>query len=264
MALHFLFALAAPLAAGQCAIEMEGARQAYQDKDYTLAARRFERAVAACPSNANLLLDLAKVKYLLGDSTEAERLLRTAAEVDPQNPELHYALGRIYYHEVRLHQAVEQFEKALALDPAHHRAYDNMGLAFEGLNDFRRALECYEKALALVHKAHPAYDSVYANVADLLYHQAEFERSFQYAAEAASRNPSSARNFFLTGRALAKLERWEQSLKWLRQAVSIDPAHPAANYQLAQVYRSLGRIEDAERQLQAFQKISQPQADYGK
>jgi len=290
MRIGFLLVLAVPLAGQECASEIEHARQAYHQKDYTLAARRFERAVVVCPGRGGLLLDLAKAQfmaqqpqaadrtlaellkleprnaaalklkgdaqYLMGNAVEAERLLLGAIEADPKNPEPRYALGRIYYQQVRLQQSLEQFRKVLGLDPRSYRTYDNMGLAFEGLTDIPRALESYEKALAIVHKDHPEYDSVYANMADLLYRQSDYKRSFQYAAEAANRNPNSARNFFLTGRALARMERWELAEKWLKQAVLLDPSLPAARYQLAQVFRSLGKIDEAERELQAFESVS--------
>jgi tetratricopeptide (TPR) repeat protein len=198
-------------------------------------------------------------QYLLGNAPEAERLLAAAAEADPRGAEPLYALGRIYFQEVKLDRAIEQFRKVLALEPGNFRAYDNLGLAYEGLNDVPRALENYRKALDLVHKDHPEYDPVFANVANLLYRQGDFKGSFKYAAETASRNPNSARNFLLTGRALAALEEREQALKWLNQAVAMDPSEAGARYQLAQVYRALGRDEEADRELRALEgALAQP------
>jgi tetratricopeptide (TPR) repeat protein len=208
------------------------------------------------PRHAAALKLKGDARYLLGDAVEAERLFLAAAASDPKDPEPRYALGRVYYHQVKLELAIAEFRKVLDLDPVHYRAHDNLGLALEARGETGRALKSYEKALALVHKDHPEYDSVYANLADLLYRQGDFERSFQCAAEAASRNPASSRNSFLTGRALARLERWEVAAKWLQRALKLDPAHPAARYQLAQVYRNLGRHDEAEREFRALEKAA--------
>lgn len=276
--------------AGECAERLEQARVAFRDQDYALAARALQSASTACPPNSSVLFDLSRaqmlagqlpaaaatlarllksdprnaaalklrgdVAFLLADHPEAERFLLAAALEGPSNPEPQYALGRLYYHQSRFRDAIVRFRKAIEIDPAAYRAWDNLGLAHEALNQGPQAVESFQKALALVHKDHPEYDTVYANLADFLYRQADFERSFQSAVEAARRNPRSSRNFFLAGRALAKLERWDLALKWLKQTLELDPRHAAAAYQLAQVYRLTGREEEAERALAAFQAIA--------
>jgi cytochrome c-type biogenesis protein CcmH/NrfG len=43
------------------------------------------------------------------------------------------------------------------------------------------------------------------------------------------------------------------SVKWLEQAAALNPDYPEPLYVLAQVYRRLGRTDDASRALKAFQ-----------
>lgn len=276
-----------------CAAYLERARQTYSLKQYSQAAREFEFAAGRCPQRAAVLLDLARARfmaqefeladtvlqqlleidrknapalklrgdvlYLLARDKEAEQLLLQAAALDPANPEPPYALGRIYYQQSRFQEAIDQFGKVLTLDPKSYRAYDNMGLAYEGMNDTKLAMQSYEKALALVHTAHPEYDWVYGNMANLLYKLGDYRRAFQFGAEAANRNPNSARNFFLTGKALAKLERWELAAKWLGNSVNLDPKYSEARYQYATVLRKLGRNDEAQAQLKAFREITASQ-----
>lgn len=285
--LYFFQLLVGLLSADECASRLQQARQAARDQDFALAAASYRAAVTTCPFRSELLLELAKAQlmaqqvedadqtlvrllkveprhadalklrgdtqYLLGNEAEAERLFRASSEAAPKSAEPHYALGRLFYHQTQLQQAAAEFRRAIELDPAHYRAYDNLGLTYDALNDIRAAMQSYEKALALVHKTHPTYDTVFANLADLLHRQGDFERSFQFASEAAKRNPRQARNFYLTGRALAKLARLDLAEKWLKQAVTLDPKYGAAHYQLAQIYRMQGRTEEADRALEAFQ-----------
>ena len=84
----------------------------------------------------------------------------------------------------------------------------------------------------------------------------DYQKAFDAGAEAAQRNPRDARNFFLTGKALLRLERPDVALKWLEQAIALDPSYPDPHYLLSQAYRRLGRMEDATRALEAFRAAS--------
>jgi len=121
--------------------------------------------------------------------------------------------------------------------------------------DVARALRHYLKAIELVHTRHPSYDVVYANLADLMLKLGDYRKAFDLAAEAAQRNPDDARNLFLTGKALVKLERYDVSLQWLERAATLDLSYPEPRYLLAQAYRHLGRTADAERALNAFKEV---------
>ncbi len=267
---------------------------AYAIKQYRQSAGRFEQALEVCPPNVSVLLDLARARfmaqefeqakivlarlvaaeprnaaalklqgdtlYLLGENIEAEKALLAAAALEPKNPEPHYALGRIYYQESRYDESIERLRKVIEIDPKSYRAYDNLGLAYEGLNDIPKALANYERAIELSQKADPPYDWVYGNVSNLLHKSGDYEKAFQFGAEAAHRNPNSARNFFLTGRALAKLQKWELAAKWLGQSVTLDPKYAEARYQFAQVLRKLGRAAEADIQLAAFREITAVQS----
>jgi len=288
----FLGALCAvSIAFGQTCPELvEAARAVFADKQYQQAAGKFDLAVRTCPLRVSLLLDLARARfmaqefeqakevlgrvlaaeprnpaalklqgdtlYLLGENIEAEKALVAAAQLDPSNPEPHYALGRIYYQQSRYDESIERLRKVLELDPKSYRAYDNLGLAYEGLNDLPKAIAHYKRALDLSANADPPYDWVFGNMSNLFHKAGDYEKAFQFGAEAAHRNANSARNFFLTGRALAKLERWELAAKWLGQAAALDPKYAEARYQYAMVLRKLGRGAEADAQLAAFREIN--------
>jgi len=107
-----------------------------------------------------------------------------------------------------------------------------------------------------VQKDHPSYDWAHANLADFFLRRDQNEKAFQLASEAAKRNPEAPRNFFLTGKALVRLEKHERSLRWLERAVTLDPQFADALYLLAQTYRKLGRQDDAAKTLERFKEVS--------
>jgi tetratricopeptide (TPR) repeat protein len=263
------------------------ARQAYDERRYDQAAIHFAHAVSACGASAPLLLALgqaqllarrpadtiesldrirsdsaeyvpalkvkAKALYLLARDAEAEDTLKRASARAPDDAEVPYSLGRIYYQQSRSAEAAEMFRRATAIDGQDFKAWDNLGLASEALGDVAQAQRHYLKAISLVYKDHPEYDVVYANFADLLIKLGSFQRAFDLAVEATERNPRERRNFFLAGKALAQLGRSDLSVRWFERAIALDPEYPEPHYQLSQAYRRLGRTEDADRALKAFQ-----------
>ena len=289
--MHLWVILLAVLATGQDCQEARAlARQTYEARRYDQSALYFARAVTACGASAPLLLALgqaqllaqhpaealttleripssdseypaalkvkAKALYLLQRDAEAVDALKQAASRTPSDAEIPYDLGRIYYQIGRHADAAAAFREATTLDPRAYKAWDNLGLAMEALGDVAQAQQHYLKALALVHKDHPRYDVVYANFADLLIRQGDYRRAFDLAAEAAQRNPDEPRNFFLAGKALVHLGQDGVSVKWLEQAARLNPDYPEPLYVLAQVYRRLGRSDEAARTLKAFQTAS--------
>ena len=281
--------LLAVLATGQGCQEVEAlARRAYEERHYPDAAKQFARAISECGQSSPLLLALgqsqllaqkpadavatlerigtedaeyvqslkvkARALYLLHRDPEAEDTLKRAAARAPADAEIPYHLGRIYYQQGRHSEAADAFRRATTIDPEGYAAWDNLGLATEALGDVAQAQRHYLKAIALVHKDHPRYDVVYANFADLLIRAGNFRQAFDLAAEAAQRNPDEPRNFFLAGKALVHLEQSDVSVRWFEQAIKLNPDYPEPRYLLSQVYRKLGRIEDAERELKQFEE----------
>jgi tetratricopeptide (TPR) repeat protein len=273
---------------------VERAKRAYEARDYALAAAQFEEADTQCQQPHVTLLPLAQAQllaqrpadsvrsldsllaiqpknvdalkvrgdalYILGREKEAEQALKLAIQLDPGHAAAQYALGRIHYQQNRFPEAIELFERLLQRDAGNYRAHDNLALCYAAVHQDANALRHFLTALDLVHKSHPEYDTVYANAANFFLDRGEFGKAFQLGAEAAKRNPSAARNFFVTGKALVRLGKDELSVRWFNQATALDPAYKEPHYWLANVYRKLGRAEDAKRELELFRELSKAPA----
>lgn len=282
-----------PAEADACRLAVNQGRQQFSERHFELAASSFERALSLCPERSSLFLRIAQsqlmaqnasealqtvgralridprntaalklqsdAQYLLGNDEAAAQPLITARQIDPNNPEFPYALGRIYYQQHRYGDAVPLFQEALALDPKSYKAYDNLGLCYEAMGENEQAIRSYTLSLELVYKDHPEYDWVYANFSELMMKLGRYEEAFQLAAEAAARNPSSARNYFLTGKALAKLGKWRLSERWLKRAAELDPHYAEPHYLLAQTYRKQGEEREALHELDQFKKLASSQ-----
>ncbi|MGI8988212.1 MAG: tetratricopeptide repeat protein [Bryobacteraceae bacterium] len=216
--------------------------------------RTLDAILIAEPRDTAALKLLSDAYYLSGEDAKAEASLLKAIDIEPRNAELHYALGRIYYQESRPEPASRQFNKTVELDPASYKAWDNLGLCYQALNRDPEAIRAFLKSLDLVHEKHRDYEWPYANLADLLIRKGDYEKAFELAAEAAERNPRSARNFYLTGKSLVKLHKLELGIRWLKRATEVDPDYPEAHYLLARTFRETGQLEEGKRELRQFEE----------
>ncbi len=249
------FRLALDSCPQQPALGVELARALLMARRFEEAEKAAREAVAANPRMVPAWLVLANTLYLIGKENQAERAFLRAIDLDPTNEDVLYSLGRVYYQQNRFELAVAQLQRVLALNPMSYKAWDNLGLCYEALGREDDAIRHFLKALDLVYQDHRGYDWPYANLANLLLKRGENEKAFQLASEAAVRNPASARNFFLTGKALSRLEKLDLAVKWLKQSIELDPAYPDPRYLLGQVFMKQGLQEAAQREFAAFEQV---------
>jgi tetratricopeptide (TPR) repeat protein len=212
------------------------------------------KILAAEPGNAGALKLKGNSEYLLGDLEQAEQTFIELLEQHPDDAEAAYMLGRIYYEDGRLDYAVGQFQRVLKLDPKNYKAYDNLGLCYEARGEVEMATRHFLTAIKLVETDYPDYDWPYANLANLLLGQGDAEKAFSAAVKAATRNPRSARNCYLAGKALSMLNQTELSIKWLERSASLDAGYAEPLYLLARLYNQTGDEEKARDALRRFRE----------
>jgi len=227
-----------------------------------LAAQRFTEARAQClealqidPRNPEALKLKGNIDYLLGDFDKAEDTFIGLLDRYPNDDEAPYMLGRIYYQQGRIDHAMGQFQRALKLNPRSYKAYDNLGLCYEANGETDQAIRYFLTAIKLVETDHPEYDWPYANLANLLLERGDAEKAFAAASKAADRNPYSARNFYIGGKALCKLDKADLCRNWLERSVSLDPSYPEQLYLLAKVYSQMGQEQKARQTLEKFREV---------
>ncbi len=200
-------------------------------------------------------------EYLLGNVGAAEGSFIDLLERYPDDAEGAYMLGRIYYQEGRIDHAMGQFERVLKLDPRSYKAYDNLGLCYEARGEKEKAVRHFLASIKLVEDDHPDYDWPFANLADLYLKDGDSEKAFALASRAADRNPHSARNFYLGGKALCQLDKTDLCLNWLERSAALDPNYPEPLYLLARVYRKLGQEGKAREAQERFREASAKRPD---
>jgi protein O-GlcNAc transferase len=219
------------------------------------ARAAYERVLKLDPNEPSALKLKGNVEYLMGDYPQSENTFIGLLDKHPDDEEAAYMLGRIYYMQGRIEHAAGQFQRVLKFNPQSYKAYDNLGLCFQARGETELATRHFLTAIKLVENDHPDYDSAYANLADLLLENNDFEKAFAAASKAADRNPYDARNFYLGGKALYKLQKAELSLNWLQRSVALDQNYPEPLYLLSKVYAQLGQEEKRREMLDLFREV---------
>jgi Flp pilus assembly protein TadD len=80
-------------------------------------------------------------------------------------------------------------------------------------------------------------------------------RSVELASKAALLKSDLAPVYLIRGRALLALKRPQEALVDLKKAAALDPTEKTVHYQLALVYRQLGRTREAEEQDSIFESM---------
>jgi len=145
---------------------------------------------------------------------------KKAADMAPQKPGIHYKLGNVYWTLSQWDSASEQFQAELANDPHNCKAQALIGdILIDQKMKFEEGVEQVNKALAICPELT----------------QARVDR----------------------GRALLKLNRIQEALTDLQAAESATPDDASAHFFLAQAYRSLGQVRQAQAEMEIFSKLEE-------
>ncbi len=143
-----------------------------------------------------------------------------------------------------------------------YKAYHSPGFGYQARGENEFATRNFLTAIKMVETEHPDDDWPFANLADLLLDDNDFEKAYAAASKAADRNPYSARNFYIGGKALCKLQKMDLCVNWLERSVALDQNYPEPLYLLSKAYAQMGREEKAREMLEKFRvvKAKAPQA----
>ena len=197
---------------------------------------------------------------------EAETMLLTAIELQPGNWNNIDALGAHYFNTGQYSDAVNAYRRVVFLDPTNWRGLGNLGTALMLAGDFDAAsgpleeslsieedvdflsnlgviyyyLGQYDRAVELHRKAlseMPRSVSAWLNLGDALRFSSypdeaasAYREASVLAAEEAIVAPNSADSLYLRAWALASLGNRDEAGTLIRQALSIAPRDPYADY----------------------------------
>jgi adenylate cyclase len=195
----------------------------YSKETNAEAREYFERAIAIDPNFARAHADLALT--LVEDVTEGwsdapEASLRQAMvfaqkalTIDDSVPQVHFALSNIFLDQRRYDESIDAARKSIALDPNFADGYVVMAAAFNYAGEPDAAIAAMQKAIRLNPR-----------------------QPFWYP--------------WTLGQAQFLLKRFEEAIRLFEDVINRNPSFPLGHLALATAYAQVGRIEDAEWEVQ--------------
>ena len=211
----------------------------------------FQPLLAGLPDDPGVLYALGVSLVRTGDSATAARVFHRMLEKNPNVAEIHVLLGQADADQNQYTPAVAEFSRAVELDPKIEGAHFGWGLILlhegkvdDAVREFRAELDAHpEDAKA---KYHLAYG---------LLMQQQKDQALTLLSEVVRDKPDYADAQYQLGKILLERGEVKAAIERLETAVRLDPTKDYSNFQLSVAYRRDGRVEDAQRVLQAYQKL---------
>jgi tetratricopeptide (TPR) repeat protein len=181
------------------------------------ARQAFANQFSVTPNSGAAYLLLGNMLMQANLPEAAAEAAKKALELTPKLPRAHFMLGEFYLFKSDTEQARREFEQERDLDPTNPGVYDRLGDVYLRSGQYQQAQESLAKALSL--------------------------------------DTSSTGPFILMGKVLLRRGDPQTSLLYLQHAEKMDPGNYITHTLLGQAYRSLGREEDAKREIDAASKI---------
>jgi tetratricopeptide (TPR) repeat protein len=166
----------------------------------------------------------AEALEIQGKWDEAAKVYRAILQQNPALPGIHYRLGRILvsrpgFGPAAAEEAKQEFEKELQIDPANAGAEYVLGEMAKQSQQWDEAVQHFSRA-------------------------AQLDAGFGDA-------------FVGWGGALVSLKKFSDAIPPLETAVKLEPANPAAHYNLAIAYARSGRKQDGDREFEIQKRLTQ-------
>jgi len=187
-------------------------------------ARRYDDSRGAFAAQYGVTPDSAAAYLLTSEMLLDANLPELAAQdaqkaldISPKLPLAHFMLGEVLLYKSDVAHALEQFEQERAINPAYPKVYDRLGDVYTRTGQYQQAQEALTRAISL--------------------------------------DVSSTGPFIQMGKVFLRRGDPQTAAVYLQHAVKMDPGNYITHTLLGQAYRSLGKEDDAKKELDAASHI---------
>jgi tetratricopeptide (TPR) repeat protein len=227
------------------------------------AAAQFAEALRMDRYDEQAHFQLAQVYLQQGDFSHAEDVLLAARKIFDKSPQIELALGVCYFGERKFSQAIDQFLKTTKLDPDVPQPYLFLGRILDQTGE--RLPEATSR-FALFNQRNPKNPSGYVLFAKALIAAfpsagpaPELDHANALLEKAIALKPDDAEAHSLYGSLFERQLEFPRAAAELEKSIALNPREPAPHFHLSRVYERLGRKEDAARERELHQKLTEAQ-----
>lgn len=178
-----------------------------------------------------------------GAHTNALREFLKAERLYSDDPYLQDDLGQAYMAKGSMENAVEHFKEALEIDPEYSPARNNLGTAYMEMENWEEAIECFTLVKDDLTYATPHYPLT--NLGFVYYKLKDYDQSVKYYKEALDMEPDFPMAFHGMGLTYMAMGKNAEAVTALETAVEKAPKEAPIYIDLGKAYQQSGEFNKA-------------------
>jgi len=179
--------------------------------------------------------------------------------VAPHSGQMHQIMAHELAKQGQMEAAIGNFREALRIDPKLPGIHFELAEALNASDSQEERVEAkheYETALS----SNPLDEKSECRLGAIAYQTGDLQSSLSHYTRAAQLQPDDSEALLGLAKDLLEMKETQKAQGLLERAVQVDPTSVVAHFRLATVYRLQGKIADAKRELEEYQKLKDMKA----
>jgi len=225
--------------------------------DFARAVGALDQAIERDPTQESNYLDVGRILLEAHRPTGALEAAKAALSVAPDSARAYGLKGLAESELSQPIDAVQSYLQAVILDPNSPKALLGLAIAQEREGKIQDAQATFEKGI----RQFPGNAVFYQEYGKMLLifrgddPEASEAHAVSLLAKAITLDDNLAVSHFELGNLALSKGQLAQAVTQLEAAAKLSPSDSRAHYALSRAYRRLGRVEDADRELETFQSL---------
>jgi Tfp pilus assembly protein PilF len=202
----------------------------------------------AAPDNPEVLY--AAYRTYSDLSFESQLALSLAA---PDSAQMQQVMAHEETREGNTNGAIAHFRKAIAINPHLPGVHFELAELLRTSQDpaiKKQSEEEYRAALA----ENPQDEKALCALADIASRKGDVKQAFQDYSKAVALEPGDANAKLGLAKTLVDMDEADKAVPLLESSVQLEPTNPTAHYRLSTLYRKMGRVDDAKREVDLYKQ----------
>jgi len=172
----------------------------------------------------------------------------------PESAQMHQLLAHEDIRQGNTNGAIAQYRKAIAIDPHLPGVHFELAELLHTSTDETVKKEA-EKEYRAALLENPQNEKSILRLAEIDGQKGNIEQSYEEYTKAVELQPADADAKLGLAKTLIEMNQADKALPLLEDAIRLEPTNATAHYRLATLYRKIGRVDDAKRELELYQKF---------
>ena len=223
---------------------LQAAIQAFQNGQFDESERHYRSIAFKSPEFADAVLGLAVLAHQRGRFLEAAGHFSRLVALSPGVASNHSNLGECLREAGRLEEATTQLKLGISLDADQPDAYNSLGLVYHAQRKGDEAEATLRQALQL----RPDYPMAMINLGMVLQEKKQEKEAADWFRQALTLDPENPMGLSNLGQILVEIgehDDLDEAEMLCKKAIQLTPGRPHPINNLGNVYRSMGRFEEA-------------------